>query len=229
MGTTRLDPDCREKLPLDIDGPFPTAGCTDTNFILQVLKDQKRIPSPHPPPVCRLWGCGEEAGLAPWPCVHAWGCWRAPKPPGHWPLGHVPMPTGDAAVALSPAFPTGLGCPPAPSPWCRGNCPHWGSCCLILPPVKPVQEPLAMGTRLPIIPALSRLQLSPRAGLWGHSGGDREAGQVTVAVAICRVRGWRGAVGGRGEPQGAVGLRAERHRSGRTAAGARWTGRSWHL
>lgn len=90
-----------------------------------------------------------------------------------------------------------------------------------------------MGTihppRLPIIPASSRLQLSPHAGLRGHSGGDCETGQVTVAVAICRVRGRCGAVGGRGGLRGSVGLRAERHRWGHTAAGARWTGRSWHL
>lgn len=62
--------------------------------------------------------------------------------------------------------------------------------------------------------------------------GTAGPGQGTVAVAGCRVGGWCGAVGGREGCRGlwgSTGLRAARPRWGRTAAGARWTGRSWHL
>lgn len=62
---------CGEPFPLSTNDPHPTADCTDTNFILQVLKDQKRPPPPHRPHLCSSHG--EGAGPAPRCAVCA--CW----------------------------------------------------------------------------------------------------------------------------------------------------------
>lgn len=106
--------------PGGFHGPFPSTDCTDTNFILQVLKAQKR--GPH-------W-CGEGADPAMPVAVSSCrgrGGFGTPKPPGLCPLGRVPAPAGDAAVACG----CQAGLSPAPSPGAGGDCPHSG---LTLPP-----------------------------------------------------------------------------------------------
>lgn len=76
--------------PRGFHGPFPSTDCTDTNFILQVLKAQNAAPPrPHPPAPAVGKGLTRPC---PWQClqVGGFGVLGTPQPPGLCPLGRVP-------------------------------------------------------------------------------------------------------------------------------------------
>lgn len=205
---TGLDPvPAGRNFPRGFHGPFPSTDCTDTNFILQVLKAQKR--GPH-------W-CGEGADPAMPVAVSSCrgrGGFGTPQPPGLCPLGRVPAPAGDAAVACG----CQAGLSPAPSPGAGRDCPHSG---LTLPPTSQASAGAPRDGGCPLgSPHPAGLQLSSHRGLWGHSGDRRDRARDSDRR---QGRGWRGRL------QGSAGLRTAWPRWGRTAAGARWTGRSWPL
>lgn len=207
---------CREELSPGVPRPLPSTDCTDTNFILQVLEAQKRGPPAAPPP-CTAVGKGLTRPC-PWQCLHAGGgaVLGTPQPPGLCPLGRVPAPAGDAAVAWLPGWVV-----PCSKPLCWGGLSSLrADPASILAPVKPVQEPPRDGDCPLGFPHPAGLQLSSHRGLWGHSGDHRDRARDSDRR---QGRGWRGRL------QGSAGLRTAWPRWGHTAAGARWTGRSWPL
>lgn len=148
---TGLDPEpAGLNFPQGLRVPFPSTDCTDTNFILQVLKPRSLAQPPCSPP------CGEGAEpalpMVGSPCGA--GCWGPP-----------------ATGALSPhlSHPAGLSLLPAPVLGALSSLrAHPAS---TFPPVKPVQDPQGWGlSPRPPHPNTSQAPSPIPQGLRGHSG-----------------------------------------------------------
>lgn len=204
---TGLDPDpAGRNFPQELRVPFPSTDCTDTNFILQILKTRSRAPPAAPTPALPVavsscgagfWGPRGHRGFVPWAV--------SPRLPEmqRW-LGHQPVPPGWAV--------------PAAIPGAGGDSPGSGQ---PLPPSshqsKQCRSPAGMGT-VPSPRYQPGSSSHPTRGCGGTAGtaGTGDSGRL-------QGRGWRG------ELWGSAGLRTAWARWGHTAAGARWTGRSWPL
>lgn len=82
--------------PRGFHGPFPSTDCTDTNFILQVLKAQK-CGSPAAPPPCTGRGEGADPAM-PVAVSSCGGVWGSGDPPTTGSLSPGPCPLLQAPV-----------------------------------------------------------------------------------------------------------------------------------
>lgn len=159
---TGLDPDpAGRNFPRGFRVPFPSTDCTDTNFILQVLKTRSTAPPPAAPPPALAVGRGLTQ-----PCL--WWCFHVGLGAGD------PPTTGALSPGLCPhVWPPGWAVPLPQTPVLEGTALTQGRPCLHPPTSKTsAGAPPAVGSVpwAPLTPISAGLQLSSHEGLWGTAG-----------------------------------------------------------